>query len=87
MKLKKQTETQTEVQTETQVNPQVELLRIEAYKNATPLRVEAYSFFEFCQKVQQAINEGYKFDFDSNENFPQIYGSYLTCGMVRDLGR
>ena len=62
---------QTEV---VQENPQADLLR-----------VEAYSFFEFCQKVQQAINDGYRFDFDSNENFPQIYGSYLTCGMVSGM--
>ena len=76
MKPKKQTDV-------VQENLQADLLRIEAYQDASTLRVEAYSFFEFCQKVQQAINEGYKFDFDSNENFPQIYGSYLTCGMVR----
>lgn len=48
------------------------------------IRIEAYSLFEFCQKVQEAILAGYKFDFDSNENFPANYGSSLSAGLVKE---
>lgn len=45
-------------------------------------KIEAYSLFEFCQLVQDAVLEGYRFDFDSNENFPTAFGSLLVAGMV-----
>ena len=47
-------------------------------------RVEAYSLMEFCQKVQEAVQEGYVFDFESNENFPQKFGSFMGAGMVKE---
>lgn len=46
------------------------------------LKIEAYSLFEFCQKVQEGITQGFVFDFDSNENFPTAFGSLLVAGMV-----
>lgn len=46
------------------------------------LKIEAYSLFEFCQKVQDGIKQGYVFDFDSNANFPTAFGSLLVAGMV-----
>ncbi len=39
--------------------------------------LEAYSLFEFCQKVQDAIQAGYEFDFTKNETVPVAMGSYL----------
>jgi hypothetical protein len=45
-------------------------------------KIEAYSLFEFCQLVQDAVLEGYRFDFDSNDNFPTAFGSLLVAGMV-----
>ena len=47
------------------------------------LRLDTYSLFEFCQKVQENIIAGWRFDFDSNENAPVSFGSMLTCGMIR----
>ncbi len=46
-------------------------------------RIETYSLFEFCQAVQEAILDGWRFDFESNENFPTAYGSMLIAGMVK----
>jgi hypothetical protein len=45
--------------------------------------IETYSLFEFCQKIQESILQGFRFDFESNQNFPTAFGSMLVCGMVR----
>lgn len=46
-------------------------------------RIEAYSIAEFVQQVQQAIREGYELDLDTNENYPQQFGTLFTCGVVK----
>ena len=46
-------------------------------------QVEAYSLFEFCQKVQENILDGFKFDFESNARFPTAFGTLLVAGMVK----
>jgi hypothetical protein len=46
-------------------------------------RIETYSLYEFCQEVQTAIQDGYTFDFESNENFPTAFGSLLVCGLTK----
>lgn len=46
-------------------------------------RIETYSLFEFCQEVQTAVQDGYTFDFESNENFPTAFGSLLVCGLIK----
>ena len=46
-------------------------------------RIETYSLYEFCQAVQQAVIEGWRFDFESNELFPTAFGSMLVTGMVK----
>ena len=45
-------------------------------------KIEAYSLYEFCQLVQDALLQGYRFDFDSNAIFPTAFGSLLVAGMV-----
>lgn len=45
--------------------------------------IETYSLYEFCKAVQEAVQEGYVFDFDSNDLFPQAFGSLMTAGMVK----
>lgn len=47
-------------------------------------KIETYSLYEFCQAVQQAVIEGWRFDFNSNELFPTMFGSMLVTGMVKD---
>lgn len=46
--------------------------------------VTSYSFYEFCRDAQEAILQGYRFDFDSNANFPQQFGSMLTAILVKE---
>lgn len=46
-------------------------------------RIETYSLYEFCQAVQQAVIEGWRFDFESNELFPTAFGSMLVTGMIK----
>ena len=46
-------------------------------------RIETYSLYEFCKAVQEAVVEGWRFDFDSNELFPTTFGSMLVAGMVK----
>jgi len=48
-------------------------------------RIESYGLYDFCKDIQEALNEGYVFDFDTNENFPTAYGTMLTCGLVRPV--
>lgn len=45
--------------------------------------IEAYSLFEFCTKVQEAMLKGFRFDFNSNDLFPTAFGSLLVTGMVK----
>ncbi len=45
--------------------------------------IEAYSLFEFCQKVQEAITEGWRFDLETNANAPTSFGAYLHAIMVK----
>jgi hypothetical protein len=46
-------------------------------------KIETYSLYEFCQTVEQAVTEGWRFDFNSNELFPTMFGSMLVAGMVK----
>lgn len=46
------------------------------------VKIEAYSLAEFCKLTQQAINQGYEFDFETNEHFPQSYGSLMEATML-----
>ena len=47
-------------------------------------RIESYSLMEYTEKVQQAAMEGYTVG-TSNEDYPQSYGTYLSCTMVKDV--
>jgi len=46
-------------------------------------RIETYSLYEFCKAVQEAVIEGYRFDFSSNDLFPTAFGTMLVAGMVK----
>lgn len=45
------------------------------------MKIETYSLYEFCQEVQEAVLSGWRFDFESNDNFPTAFGSMLVAGM------
>lgn len=46
-------------------------------------RIETYSLYEFCKEVQEAVLSGWRFDFDSNQNFPTAFGTMLVAGLVK----
>lgn len=78
-RMNKQKETQTQLG-EPEVTAEV---TASAPQPPAILRVESYSMYEFCTKIQEAILDGYSFDFDSNENFPTAFGTMLTAGLVK----
>ncbi len=48
------------------------------------VQIESYSFWEFCIKVQEAIQNGYVFS-EKNEYFPQSYiGNYFVTLVLQD---
>jgi uncharacterized protein (DUF169 family) len=46
-------------------------------------RIESYSLYEFCHQVQEAVLSGWRFDFNSNENFPTAFGTMVVAGLVK----
>lgn len=46
------------------------------------IRIEEYSLAAWLAEVETVINQGYKFDFESNECFPQSFGSMYTAVLV-----
>lgn len=46
-------------------------------------RVEAYSLLEFMLLVEKEILNGYRVC-TSNENYPQNFGSFYSCGLVKE---
>ncbi len=45
--------------------------------------VDAYSFAEALQQVQKGVQEGYVLDLESNEHYPQQWGTRFLLTMVR----
>lgn len=45
--------------------------------------VMEYSFFAFCQSVQELIEEGYVFDLENNENAPTTFGAFFQATMLK----
>lgn len=46
------------------------------------LKISEYSFHEFLSAFQQAVIDGFRLDLDSNERFPQKYGSHMEVTLV-----
>jgi len=44
-------------------------------------RIEAYGFAEWLKEVQEVIQDGYKFDFESNDGYPLQIGTVYTAVM------
>ena len=47
------------------------------------IKVEAYSAAEFATKLQEAFEQGYRLDLETNENYPTSFGSYFHAGLVK----
>ena len=46
------------------------------------IKVEEYSLAAWLAEIEQVINQGYKFDFESNDTHPQAFGSMYTAVLV-----
>ena len=47
------------------------------------LKISEFSFHEFLTVFQQAVKDGYQLDLESNDRFPQRYGSHLEVTLVK----
>lgn len=46
------------------------------------IKVEEYSLSGWLAEIETVINQGYKFDFESNDTHPQAFGSMYTAVLV-----
>lgn len=46
-------------------------------------QIIGYSFWEFLNQVQEAVNDGYRLD-DHINNFPQHSIGFYECGLVKE---
>lgn len=46
------------------------------------LKISEYSFHEFLSTFQQAVIDGFRLDLESNERFPQKFGSHMEVTLV-----
>lgn len=46
------------------------------------LQIQEYSLIDFLQEVQKYVIDGYRIDFETNEGYPQTYGSVYICQMI-----
>jgi len=46
------------------------------------IHVGSQGLADFLADVESAINLGYKFDFETNENYPQVSGWYYTAILI-----
>ena len=49
----------------------------------TEKHLNEYSFADFLREFQEAVLEGYRLDLESNERFPQKFGSHLSAILVK----
>ena len=47
------------------------------------IRVQAYSLAEALQRAQDGITMGYTIDLESNEGYPQQFGSMITFTLIK----
>jgi len=45
--------------------------------------IQAYSIFEYTQKIEEAISEGYSFKLLTNEGTPQQFGFHYEVTMYK----
>jgi hypothetical protein len=46
------------------------------------VHIEEYSFADFLQSFQTCILDDYRLDVQTNDNFPQKYGDYMSAILV-----
>ena len=46
--------------------------------------VETYGVAEFLKELEPLLKSGYSLDFTENDNYPQSYGAFYSCVVVKD---
>jgi len=47
------------------------------------IKIQAYSLAEALQQAQTGVQQGYTIDLESNEGYPQQFGSMITFTLVK----
>lgn len=50
------------------------------------IKVETYGVAEFLKELEPLLKDGYSLDFTENDNYPQSYGAFYSCVVVKDKG-
>lgn len=50
------------------------------------IKVETYGVAEFLKELEPLLKGGYSLDFTENDNYPQSYGAFYSCIVVKDKG-
>lgn len=58
------------------------LEKVQNLKGETLLKVVAYGFQYLIKDLEEAFEQGYRLDFESNENYPQQIGNYYFAQLV-----
>ena len=48
--------------------------------------VETYGVAEFLKELEPLLKDGYSLDFTENDHYPQSYGAFYSCVVVKDKG-
>jgi hypothetical protein len=47
------------------------------------IKLVEYGIGDFCKKVQELFEQGYRIDFEDNDSFPVNYGTFIEAGLVK----
>ena len=50
------------------------------------IKVETYGVAEFLKELEPLLKSGYSLDFTENDHYPQSYGAFYSCVVVKDKG-
>lgn len=63
-------------------NAAAAFVRLPSTQNATAfIRLQEYSLADFVAKIQDLVQQGYVFDFKSNESYPVQIGNMFAAGL------
>lgn len=51
------------------------------------IQLQEYGLAEFIKQIEIKVNQGYRLDLDSNEGYPQQYGTMFTARMLKTGNR
>lgn len=49
------------------------------------IKIQEFSFWEFCAALEKAVADGYRLDFETNAGFPSAYISSYSAGLKLEV--